>query len=262
MVRPVQPDRSRQCQSRARPSHADHQLRDRPRSPRNQPGAGREKEPETDALALSVPRRGRSAPSRPGQADPRQQARAGGHHPAPASDRMPQERDPSAALVGSRSRQACPRRQQDRPQDRSPQYPGPAHSRTPAARRKPVRLSVPERSRPAPQPKSSVLVPRPARGGLRGRSPSRSPPLPCQPRGDERRAGSGRVPAARSFRCAIDAALRPSGRPGNRGRGRAGRAIYRRALTHLECAFVDAWGVRTTRRRASLSRFLAAQTVG
>ena len=34
-----------------------HQLRDRPRSPRNQPGAGREKEPETDALALSVPRR-------------------------------------------------------------------------------------------------------------------------------------------------------------------------------------------------------------
>ena len=102
---------------------------------------------ETDAHALSVPRRGRSAPSRPGQADPRQQARAGGHHPAPASDRMPQERDPSAALVGSRSRQAGPRRQQDGPQDRSPQYPGPAHSRTPAARRKPVRLSVPERSR-------------------------------------------------------------------------------------------------------------------
>ena len=29
-------------------------------------------------------------------------------HPAPASDRMPQERDPSAALVGSRSRQAGP----------------------------------------------------------------------------------------------------------------------------------------------------------
>ena len=80
---------------------------------------------------------------------------------------------------------------------------------------------------PAPQPKSSVLVPRPARGGHRGRSPSRSPPYPCQPRGDERRAGSGRVPAARSFRCAIDAALRPSGRPGNRGRGRAGRSIYR-----------------------------------
>ena len=178
MVRPVQPDRPRQRQSRTRSSHADHQLRDRPRSPRNQPGAGREKEPETDAHALSVPRRGRSAPSRPGQADPRQQARAGGHHPAPASDRMPQERDPSAALVGSRSRQAGPRRQQDGPQDRSPQYPGPAHSRTPAARRKPVRLSVPERSRPAPQPKSSVLVPRPARGGLRGRSPSRSPPLP------------------------------------------------------------------------------------
>ena len=175
---------------------------------------------------------------------------------------MPQERDPSAALVGSRSRQACPRRQQDRPQDRSPQYPGPAHSRTPAARRKPVRLSVPERSRPAPQPKSSVLVPRPARGGLRGRSPSRSPPLPCQPRGDERRAGSGRVPAARSFRCAIDAALRPSGRPGNRGRGRAGRAIYRSALTQLECAFVDAWGVKTKRRRASASRFRPAQTLG
>ena len=192
MVRPVQPDRSRQCQSRARASHADHQLRDRPRSPRNQPGAGRGKEPETDAHTLSVPRRGRSAPSRPGQADPRQQARAGGHHPAPASDRMPQERDPSAALVGSRSRQAGPRRRQDGPQDRSPQYPGPAHSRTPAARRKPVRLSVPERSRPAPQPKSSVLVPRPARGGHRGRSPSRSPPLPCQPRCDERRAGSGR----------------------------------------------------------------------
>ena len=109
MVRPLQPDRPRQRQSRTRSSHADHQLRDRPRSPRNQPDAGREKEPETDTHALSVPRRGRSAPSRPGQADPRQQARAGGHHPAPASDRMPQERDPSAALVGSRSRQAGPR---------------------------------------------------------------------------------------------------------------------------------------------------------
>ena len=36
----------------------DHQLRDRPRSPRNQPGAGREKEPETGAHAVSVPRRG------------------------------------------------------------------------------------------------------------------------------------------------------------------------------------------------------------
>ena len=227
MVRPLQPDRSGQCQSRTRSSHADHQLRDRQRSPRNQPGAGREKEPETDAHALSVPRRGRSAPSRPGQADPRQQARAGGHHPAPASDRMPQERDPSAALVGSRSRQAGPRRQQDGAKDRSPQYPGPAYSRTPTARRKPLRLSVPERSRPAPQPQPPVLVPRPARGGHRGRSPSRSSAYPCQPRGDERGAGAGGFPTARPFRCAHDAALCPSGRPGNRGRGRAGRAIYR-----------------------------------
>ena len=150
MVRPLQPDRSRQRQSRARPSHADHQFRHRPRPPRNQPGVGRGKEPETDAHALSVPRGDRSAPSRPGQADPRQQARAGRYHPAPASDRMPQERDPSAALVGSRSRQAGPCRRQDRAKDRSPQHSGPAHSRTPAARWKPVRLSVPERSRPGP----------------------------------------------------------------------------------------------------------------
>ena len=120
MVRPLQPDRSRQRQSRARPSHADHQFRHRPRPPRNQPGVGRGKEPETDAHALSVPRGDRSAPSRPGQADPRQQARAGRYHPAPASDRMPQERDPSAALVGSRSRQAGPCRRQDRAKDRSP----------------------------------------------------------------------------------------------------------------------------------------------
>ena len=200
-------------------------------------------EPETGAHALSVPRRDRPAPSGAGQADPRQQARAGGHHPAPASDRMPQERDPSAALVGSRSRQAGPRRQQDGPQDRSPQYPGPAHSRTPAARRKPVRLFVPERSRPAPQPKSSVLVPRPARGGLRGRSPARSPAYPCQPRGDERGPGAGRLPPARSFRCAVDAALRPSGRSRDRGSGGEGGTIHRRALTQLECAFVDAWGM-------------------
>ena len=33
MVRPVQPNRSRQCQSRARSSPPDHELRDRPRSP-------------------------------------------------------------------------------------------------------------------------------------------------------------------------------------------------------------------------------------
>ena len=52
------------------------------------------------------------------------------------------------------------------PQDRSPQYPGPAHSRTPAARRKPVRLSVPERSRPAPQPQPCVLGSRPAEAGI------------------------------------------------------------------------------------------------
>ena len=56
------------------------------------------------------------------------------------------------------------------------------------ARRKPLRLSVPERPRPAPQPKPFVLVSRPARGGHRGRSPSRSSAYPCQPRGDERHA--------------------------------------------------------------------------
>ena len=167
MVRPVQPDRSRQRQSRARPSHADHQFRHRPRPPRNQPGVGRGKEPETDAHALSVPRGDRSAPSRPGRADPRQQARAGRYHPAPASDRMPQERDPSAALVGTRSRQTGPCRRQDRAKDRSPQHSGPAHSRTPASRRKPLRLSVPERSRPAPQPQPCVLGSRPTRGGHR-----------------------------------------------------------------------------------------------
>ena len=117
------------------------------------------------ALACSAPRAVRrdvacrTSPSRPGQADPRQQARAGGHHPAPASYRVPQERDPPAALVGSRSRQAGPRRRQDRPQDRSPQHSGPARSRTPAVRRKPLRLSVAERSRPAPQPQPRVLRP-------------------------------------------------------------------------------------------------------
>ena len=66
---------------------------------------------------------------------------------------------------------------------------------------------------------------------------------PCQPRGDERRAGSGRLPAARSFRCAVDAALRPSGRSRDRGSGGEGGTIHRRALTQLECASVDAWGV-------------------
>ena len=215
------------------------------------PSAGSGKEPEADAHALSVPRGDRSAPSRPGQADPQQQARAGRYHPAPASDRMPQERDPPPALVGSRSRQAGPRRRQDRAQDRSPQHSGPAHSRTPAARRKPLRLSVPERPRPATQPQPRVLVSRPARGGHRGRSPSRSPPLPCQPRGDERRAGSGRLPPARSFRCSHDAALRPSRGPGNRASGREGRASHRRPLALLECAFDGASGVRKLRRPAS-----------
>ena len=108
-----------------------------------------------------------------------------------------------------------------------PQYTGPADPRTQATRRKPLRLSVPERPRPAPQPKPSVLVSRPARGGHRGSSPSRSSAYPCQPRGDERHPGAGRFPAARPFRCAHDAALRPSGRPGNRGRGRACRSIHR-----------------------------------
>ena len=51
------------------------------------------------------------------------------------------------------------------------------------------------------------------------------------------------LPAARSFRCAVDAALRPSGRSRDRGSGGEGGTIHRRALTQLECAFVDAWGV-------------------
>ena len=189
MVRPVQPDRSGQCQSRARSSHADHQLRYRTRSPRHQPGAVSGAKPETGAHTFPVPGGNRPAPSGAGQADPRQPSRAGGYHPAPAPDRLPQERDPPAALVGSRSRQAGPRRRQDGPQDRSPQHSGPARSRTPAVRRKPLRLSVPERSRPASQPQPRVLVSRPERGGHRGRSPSRSAPYPCQPRSDERRAG-------------------------------------------------------------------------
>ena len=158
---------------------------------------------------------------------------------------MPQERDRSAALVGSRSRQAGPRQRQDRAEDRTPQYPGPAHPRAPAARRKPLRLSVAERSRPAPQPQSLTLVSRPARGGYRGRSPLRSPPYPCQSRGDERGARAGRLPSARPFRRAHYAALRPSRRPGNRGSGREDRAIDRSALAHLERAFVDASGART-----------------
>ena len=53
------------------------------------------------------------------------------------------------------------------------------------------------------------------------------------------------IPAARSFRCAVDAALRPSGRSRDRGSGGEGGTIHRRALTQLECAFVDAWGVET-----------------
>ena len=57
---------------------------------------------------------------------------------------------PSAALVGSRSRQAGPRRQQDGPQDRSPQYPGPAHSRTPAARREVPSFSRRRETPPGP----------------------------------------------------------------------------------------------------------------
>ena len=73
MVRPVQPDRPRQCQSRARSSHADRQLRDRARSPRHQPGAVRATEPETGAHALSVPGGDRPATSGAGRADPQQQ---------------------------------------------------------------------------------------------------------------------------------------------------------------------------------------------
>ncbi len=64
---------------------------------------------------------------------------------------------------------------------------------------------------------------------------------PCQPRGVER--GAGGLPAARPFRCAQDAAPRPSEEPGNRGGIRGGRAGNRSALAHLERAFVDASGV-------------------
>ena len=152
---------------------------------------GRGKEPETDAHALSVPRGDRSAPSRPGQADPRQQARAGGHHPAPASDRMPQERDPSAALVGSRSRQAGPPPTARRAPGSFPSIP-PARRILERRPRGGSPFVFPSPRDPArPRSRNLAFWDRARRGSRhRGRSPSRPPPLPRQPRGDERRAGS------------------------------------------------------------------------
>ena len=129
------------------------------------------------------------------------------------------------------------------------QYPGPAHSRRPTARRKPLRICLPDRSHPAPQPQPCVLASRQARGSHRGRSPSRSPAYPCQPRSDERRAGAGGRPPARPFRCPNDPALRPSRGPRNRASGREGRASHRSSLAQLECSFADAWGMTSLQRR-------------
>ena len=67
----------------------------------------------------------------------------------------------------------------------------------------------------------------------RQRTPSRPPSYPCEPRGDERRSGAGRLADARSLQRPHDAALRPSRRPGNRGCRRTDRAIGRSHHGHV-----------------------------
>ena len=203
MVRPVQPDRSGQRQSRARSSHADPQLRDRPRSPRNQPGAGRAKKPETSAHPLPVPGGDRPAPPGPGRADPQEQPGAGGRHPAPASHRVPQKRDPPAALVGGRSRQAGPRRRQDGSEDRSPQYPGPAH---------PGRAA----QAPSSSPPREIPPGRASSAGRAAQAPSSSPPREIPPGRAAATFRSGTAPdarqASRTFACTISAIPTPATR--------------------------------------------------
>ena len=71
-----------------------------------------------------------------------------------------------------------------------------------------------------------ALVPGPAGGRHRGRQAARSQAHSCQPRGDERRAGPGGLPPARSFQHTHDAPIRPSRRPRHRTGRRTSRTSH------------------------------------
>ena len=199
---------------------ANHELRHRSQSPR---------EPTSRSASVERNRRDRcSRASCPGKRSTgsiacwtgqsgKEQPGAGGRHPAPASHRVPQERNPPAALVGSPiddSAGAC-RRQDGAPGSFALNSSGPKHILgTPAARRKPLRLFVAERSRHGPAGRRPrLLVPCPA-----ARRASRTfaftifaIPI-CQPRGHERGARAGGRAPARAFRaCARRCATPISG---------------------------------------------------
>ena len=142
VVRPVQPDRARQRQSRPRPASADPELRHRLRPHRKQSRRGHRVQPAAEAHAVPVPGRTRPPAQRPGRACPEGRQAAGGHRPPSAADRMPQGRDRHPAPVRGSRRHAGPWRQQDGAEESPPQQPGPGHSRPAAAHRQPVRLPL------------------------------------------------------------------------------------------------------------------------
>ena len=108
-----------------------------------------------------------------------------------------------------------------------PQFAGPVYSRTTAAGRESVRVSVAARSVSAAPSRLQALVPGPEGSRHRGCAPPRPPPYRGQPRGDERRAGAGGLAAARTLQCPDDPALRSPRRPRHRTGRRKDRQSHR-----------------------------------
>ena len=158
LVRRIQRDRAGQCQSCSRTSPADHELRDRLRSHRHQPGAGHEMQPAAGPHALLVGGGDRSPSSHAGQTNPKEQPAAGRHHPPPVADRMPQDGDRPPALVRGPGRHDCARGQQDGTEKGSSQHAGQTCARTSTAKRECLRVSFPARPGPTARPQSGALV--------------------------------------------------------------------------------------------------------
>ena len=96
---------------------------------------------DREVLARHVAPAGRGGDGDRGDLGPQRRARDAG-------DRLPQERDRAAALVRGRWRNAGAGGQQDGTEKSSPQHASPAHYRTAAAGREPLRVSV--AARPVP----------------------------------------------------------------------------------------------------------------
>ena len=150
----------------------------------------------------------------------------GCRRPPSSADRVPQERDPDAALVGLSGGTPVRPRQQDRTPHRLAFAPRSDDPR-PAAAVQPVGVPVVAGRRTTQRGLAVPLLAGCARrGGHRGCAPSRPPPLVREPGGDERGAGAGRLADARPFQRPDDAPLRPFRRPRDRGSGRKGGASH------------------------------------